>query len=474
MNTQNWDENQWTEYLSAMEQFRSKWTPHGGQLRVGRALFAGVKDIFVCAGRNWGKTDLVAYCLWRYAKMHPGSENYYFAPYMKQAKEIVWATNRLQGFGPRDWIKGTPNNSELRITFTNGSFIKCDGSDNVEAYRGIKPRGLSVFDEFKDFKPEFYNAFDPNRAAHDAPLMIIGTPPDRDCQFTEVMKDHQVNPAKRFYWAPSEENPHLSRKWLANKKRELYLKSAGDEWEREYRAKFVKGGKKKIFPMISPAHVKPYKTMLDQLLRDRKKLEWFLWNDPGSATCFATLFVAINPYTKKIYCVDEIYELDQSKMSVGQIGPRMFEIRDELYEDGDWRQGYDEAATWFANEMMDQFEEHFEPSHKHLNDKEQGISLIRDILLSGHIEISDRCTMLYKELDNYFKDDAGKIPKKDDHLIDALRYVLGAAAYKTAEAQEYVEAKDENFRGARIEDDFPRLGEKEDDDWDLYPDNDTV
>jgi hypothetical protein len=454
-----------------IEGLHSHWEPHKGQSRVGKALIAGVKDIFVNAGRNWGKTDFVAYWLWRWAITNPGSENYYFAPYMKQAKEIIWATKRLQNFGPREWIT-SPNNTELRLPFLNGSFIKCDGSDNVDSYRGIKPKGLIIFDEFKDFKEEFYPSFDPNRAAHDAPLIIIGTPPDRDGQFIDVMLEHQRNPNKRYYWAPSEENPHLSRQWLENKKTELYAKGAGDEWEREYRARFVKGGKKKIFPMLSNGHIKPYKEMLQFLMRDRKKLEWYLWNDPGSATCFATLFVAINPYTKKIYCIDEIYETDQRNMSVGQIGPKMFEIRDELYEDGEWRQGYDEAATWFANEMMDQFEENFEPSHKHLNDKEQGISLIRDVLLSGHLEMSDRCVKLFWEMDNYFKDDSGKIPKKDDHLIDTLRYTLGAAHYKTQEAQEYLESKDEDFRGARIEDDFPQLGGE--DDWDLYDQEATV
>ena len=460
--------NQSKPYVEMIEGLHKLWRPHQGQIKVGKALVNdGVLDVMVEAGRNWGKTELVSYLLWRWAKENPGSENYYFAPYMKQAREILWATNRIQNFGPRSWLSKSPNNTDMRLNFNNGSFIKLDGSDNVESYRGVKPRGLSVFDEFKDFRPEFYDAYDPNRAAYNSPLLIIGTPPDRECQFTQVAEDFRRQSTKRYFWAPTEENPHISRDWLAKKKSELYAKGEGDKWEREYMARFVKGGAAKIFPMFSKEVVVPHETLVREIHRDRKKLEWIMFSDPAAASCFAVLFVAVNPYNKKIYCLDELYELEQGQMSVRKIGPRMFKKRDELW-DREWRQGYDEAETWFANEMLDYYEEHFEPSHKHLNDKETGISLIRDILIGGNLVMSDRCQKLFWEMDNYFKDQNGRIPKKDDHLIDCLRYVLGALNYKLKEDIEYIERDDPNFRGARPEDDFPSL-KNMDEDWGVGP-----
>ena len=98
-----------------------RWAPHPAQAQIGHALLVrGCTDIFAVCGRNFGKTELVAYLLWRYAFTYPGSENYYFSPFMKQSREILWETNRLQSFGPKSWLNGNPNNTEMRIRFRNG------------------------------------------------------------------------------------------------------------------------------------------------------------------------------------------------------------------------------------------------------------------------------------------------------------------------------------------------------------------
>ena len=435
---------------------------HAGQAKIGQALFDDeCKNVFGQLGRNWGKTEFVIYAHWRYAIMNPGSENYYFAPFMKQAREIVWATHRYQGYGPREWIRGI-NNSEMRIVFSNGSFIKCDGSDNVEAYRGVKPRGLVVYDEFKDFRPEFYDAFDPNRAAHDAPLLITGTPPDRECQYLAVAKEFRLNKAKRWIKGPTHENPHIPRKWLDDKCQELTDRGEFDVWQREYEGHYVPGGISKIFPMLDRTVVYKHEKLIDILKRDRRKLDWYLITDPAAATIFGALFCAINPYTKDVYILDEIYEDDQARMSVDVIGRRMLVMKQDLFHDRwkEWRYIYDEAETWFKNEMHDRFGIFFEPTAKSKNKKEDGLSLIKDVMLQKHLHISERCTHLFKEIDNYYKDKNGKIPKIADHLIDCLRYLLAAAYYSLNNVVEYKEEVDDSFRSAKISDDFPGL-----DDW---------
>lgn len=446
-------------YSHTIEGLHAKWRPHPGQIAIGRALlFEGCKDIFIQAGRSFGKTELMAYLLWRWAMIYPGSECYYFAPFMKQAKEILWASRRVQTFGPSEWVTGF-NNTEMRISFANGSFIKLDGSDNEESYRGIKPRGLVVFDEFKDYRPEFYENFDPNRAAHNAPLIIVGTPPDRECQYTQVAADFMKDPAKKFFWAPTKTNPHLSKDWLDKKRAELYGRGEGEVWEREYEARFVKGGASKIFPMVNRSFVKPHLEVVQLIARDRNKLEWFLIADPAAISCFGVLVAALNRYTKTWYLLDEIYERDQSKMSVDQIGRRIIALEDEHSPDAEFYEVYDEAEGWFRSEMSDRFGKNFIPTQKSLNDKESQLSLIKDVFLQGKVVLSDRCKFLFWELDNYFKDRHGKIPKKDDHLIDCFRYLLAAAAYELNEVGEVKDVDRDNFRGAKISDDFPELND---------------
>ena len=444
-------------YAEIITKLTEKWTPHQGQINVGQFFFRDeIKSIFVQCGRKWGKTELALYLLWRVAWQYPGSPCYFIAPFQKQAKEIVWADPRIKNFGPREWLldgSSGINNTEMRLNFKNGSFIKVDGSDNYEAYRGPRFK-ICVYEEYKDHRPEFRRAMRPNAAVLDGLEIFIGSPPDRECDYTIVAEDHRTDPDKAFYHAPTTENPHISKDWLEKEKRDLYARGEGDVWEREYEARFVKGGASKIFPMIGKEIIRPHAEIMQSLFRDRKKLQWAWFADPAAASCFAVLFIAVNPYTKQIYALDEIYETDQGKMSVKQIGKEIIAKRNELYDDREWDiEGYDEAETWFRNEWIDNFPDEggLQPSHKALNDKDSGLSLIKDILLAGKLTMSDRCKKTFWEMDNYFKDKNGKIPKSNDHIIDNARYLLASLGYELNTKQEYIESKDEDFRGESLE-----------------------
>ena len=410
-------------------------------------------------GRNWGKTEFAAYALTRWAYLNPGSENYYFAPEQKQGREIIWKSNRLQNMVPKEWVDSV-NETEMRITFKNGSFIKVDGSDNIDSYRGVKPKGLVVLEEYKDFRPGFYDVFDPNRAPFNAPILIIGTPPDvPDHHFIIKADEFKADPSKQYFNAPTSENPVITERWLLKKKKEYYDRGEGEAFEREYMARRVFGGKRAIFPMIHSLEATEHDEIIRRLKRDIKKLEFFTISDPGTTTVSAVLFGAINRYTKDIFLLDEIYETDQAKTSVSNVGGRIVEKEHELgFGRAEWDEVADEAAAWFMTEMYDRFGRSFRPTEKNANKKETGLSLIKDTLLAGKFIVSDRCKKWLWEMKNYVKDDSGKIPKGNDHLIDCTRYLLAAANYVLETEKEPIpEAQREDFRGARIIDDFPQL-----------------
>jgi hypothetical protein len=448
------------DYESIINDLHATWTPHAGQVKCGRALFQDDKrTVFIQCGRKWGKTEIIMYFLYRWALVNPGSACYYISPFQKQSKEIIWANGRLQTFVPRKYISSI-NNTEMRITLTNGSFIKCDGSDNYEAYRGIEPH-MVVYEEFKDFRPEFHVAMDPNLSVHNAPLVIIGTPPNVDCQFTDMAKECRTDPEKFFIEEPTESNPHINKGWLHKKKMELIARGEEDVWMREYMGKYMKGGSSKIFPMITDAIKIPHPQLMKLLRPDIKKLTKYIIADPAGASVFGVLFAMINPYTKIIYLLDEIYESRQGRMTVDSVGSRILEKRNEFWHprsDSDWHFGHDEAATWWANELRDRFGVNSMPTAKAMHKKEDGLSLIKDILLYGKLIMSDRCEKTFWELDNYIKDAKGNIPKVNDHQIDNLRYLLGADLYDLVDVSEATPRENsEDYRGSTIKDDFPNL-----------------
>lgn len=445
--------------FEAIEGLHSKWQPHDGQWPILDAVFIEqIKSIFIRCGRKWGKTEIALYLLWRIAKEHPNSPCYFFAPEQKQARNLIWEDPRIKNFGPRHWLlpgsRGI-NESEMVMRLTNGSFIKIDGTDNHDKYRGVRYK-ISVYDEYKDANARMRKAMRPNASVLDGIDVYMGSPPDVSGTDYELLeREHKIDKRKLMVHAPSWHNPHISKKWLFDEKTSLYLRGEGDEWEREYAAKYVRGGANSIFPMLDVRMMINHdKLIKERIYRDRKKLQWFWWADPAGATCFAVLFVAINPYTKEIFCLDEIYEKDQKEMTVKNIGKRIIEKRDELFSRmNEWRQGYDEAATWFSNEWMDTFpdENGLEPSQKAHHDKAYGLSLIKTAMLQQKFWVSSRCVNLYKELENYIKDKNGNIPKKNDHLIDDLRYILGAANYEIKTQTEYKEEFNEDFRGEPLE-----------------------
>lgn len=472
-------------YLQIMEDLNE---PQGDGIKVGlksrlhpdqieqlKPLYQeGKKDLFLSCGRKWGKTELIAYVLWRHALLNPGSACYYVGPEAAHAKKIIWDGGRIQKFMGKNtskYIQGKPNNLTMMIKLKNGSFIQIVGSDNYMVANGLTP-SIAVYDEFKGFNYRWHIEFAPNRAAKAAPLIIIGTKPrignkNMD-QYNDILDYMRNDPDAYVADRTTFDNPinHLPEQKKIIEKEIASLKARGEDdvVQLEYYSKVVPGGKRAIFPMLDQkVHTKPFHVMYNEIRNDLKKMEWYCIADPGTTTCFAVLFAAINPYTKKVYILKEIYEKDQSMTSVRMMYPRMVEIMKKLNPHGsiedDWYKVFDEAAAWFSNEVMQQYGSYFAPTMKAHNKKEHGISLIKDQLIHNLVEISEDCPNLFKEAQQYAKDDQGKIPKKNDHLIDDWRYLNAAANYNMLEAMEAIKnkvdpIKDRRFRKFRDEDDM--------------------
>lgn len=418
-----------------------------------------INSMFISCGRKWGKTELVCYVLWRHALLNPGSTCYYIAPEAAHARKLIWDNGRLQRFlgKPTKKYLLKTQDQPMRMVLRNGSTIQLIGSDNYLVANGLTPH-IAVYDEFKAFNRRWHVEFAPNRAAKAAPLVIIGTKPrsgnkNMD-QYNEIM-DYALDNPDEWYVAERTtfDNPinHLpQQKLIINQEiKQLIARGEEDVVQLEYYSKVIQGGKRNIFPMFTKRdHVFDHKELIREISPDIKRMEWYLIADPGTVTCFGALLACVNPYSKQVYILDEVYEKRQAETSVRRIYPRMEAKALDLYPgsdiDDDWTKTADEAAAWFMNEVMDQYQIYFSQTSKVHNKKEEGLSLIKDQLIHKLVKISDRCVSLVGEVEKYAVDDRGNIPKIHDHLIDCWRYLNAAANYTMHEVLEAVRYKSDN------------------------------
>lgn len=457
-------------FTSQVSQDLSFWKPHSGQTPIGKALFYDEKkDIIVECGRKYGKSELAPYCQYRWAITHNDTYNYYFCPQKDQIGDIIWANGRMPDFLPihlkRKYLDGEPSKSEYRVNFKNGSFIRCDGSDSHQKARGYTANGLSVYDETKDFHPMFHDAFDPNRAVNDAPLLALGTPGDEKALLTILFEAAKLSDYGATFNFPSYVNPHISREFLKKKEEEYRARGEYDIFQIEYLAKRVKIGSKYIFPMIKKSMIMEYEKLNDYIRRNRRDFDFYIGYDPGSAKCFAVILIAIHRFNKHVIVMDEIYATKMGDNTTGKIVPVALFKADEINPIAeDWSDCYDYAAAWFASDIISQFEDYphaLFPCEKDLKNKETKLGMMKDMLLKGVITFSDRAKNTYKEMNEYKLNDNGILKKENDHLIDAFRYVLNLASYTSLDEARPLKFE-EKYKTGTPEQDLLRINKERD------------
>lgn len=443
------------------------YTLHSGQLILYDQVFKNKKKrVFAQCGRNWGKSVSIAKITAEFACLNAKSHCYIILPEKTQAKEIYWDSGLLRGMIPDKYIaqnilsREEVNKTELRIKLTNGSFIKLLGADDPDSLRGIKPH-FCAYDEYRDFKQDVYWSMEANLIGKGATLLIGSTPPDVLGHYSEL-RTHVMNEVSRgneqyFYLElPTETNPHIDPKDLADVKRRLVAHGQLRVWEREYMAKFIPGGASSVFPMFAEKKediVKP-SYLVDEVVKNEKEaLDFYALFDPASSSVFAVLLCAINTYTSQIFVLREIYERDRYKTSSIDIWKRTNELKLRYRKLDKWENVYDEHESWFYRDL-ERYEvlllegTNLDPTQKQSRDKQEDLAIIKDLmLLSNRFIISDACPNLIEEIESYATDKDGKIQKKKDHQIDNMRYLISASGFSLNEQpnyEEYLEKKEQS------------------------------
>lgn len=455
---------------------RRAWTPHPGQIKVGQAVFnSPARMIYVECGRKFGKTECSVYMCWLYACTVPNAEVYYLAPLVKQAKELVWWNNRMQTCNTQaDWFQAAMEkamggpirimNQEGRILLPNGSFIKVDGSDNVNAQRGLKPDFVAA-DEYRDFQSNWLPTVRPNMMVKEGKILFISTPPHSPnhaydwARLCERMHD-QKN--ERYYYLsmPTHANvAHLpgGAEMLEIEKAELYEQGKVNEWKREYLAQFVLDNEHAVIPQLNKSKILPHADIMTKVQKISEP-QWVLAINPGNSTVMGALLCVYDDRSASLYVVDALYEWDSQEAAVRKSGEKLktmvngygmqFGHVDSPYVDPDMRdfmveeEGLDEVEVvvncrypWLARDLYECFGVSAYVATAETKQAEYNINLIKDICIADRLFISEKAHKLVDEASKYtrnpesLKIDGIRTVENQVLLVDCLKYVLDSVGY---------------------------------------------
>lgn len=138
-----------------------------------RVFNAPVRFKLVVAGRRFGKTFLSICELLRAGLSKPDQLSFYVAPSYRMAKQIAWRD--LKRMIPLPWVAKI-NESDLAITFTNGSVVALRGADNYDSLRGVGLNFL-ILDEYASMHADAWGeVLRPALADKGGSALFIGTP----------------------------------------------------------------------------------------------------------------------------------------------------------------------------------------------------------------------------------------------------------------------------------------------------------
>ncbi len=209
--------------------------------------------------------------------------------------------------------------------------------------------------------------------------------------------------ASQINW---DEVPHLSEQW---KKETL---ASYREHERAARSKGI--------PSLGQGAIYPYDEDM-MVIKPREIPPWWPraygmdvgWNRT------AVIWGALNPDDGALYLYSEHY--------LGQELPAIH--ASAIKGRGDWITGAIDPASNSTSQtdglrLLDLYEAEGLDLVKADNAVESGIYTVGQKMASGQLKVFNTCTNWIKEFRVYRRDEKGKIVKKNDHLMDATRYLV--------------------------------------------------
>jgi len=149
------------------------------------------KRLVLVAHRRMGKDKTVFANLPQRMMQRVGTY-FYFLPTYNQARKVIWNGADKDGFRflshfPKEIVAGI-NETEMKITLTNGSILQMVGADNIDRIVGTNPIGV-VFSEYALMKPDVWDLISPILVENGGWAVFITTPRGKNHAFSMIQKN---------------------------------------------------------------------------------------------------------------------------------------------------------------------------------------------------------------------------------------------------------------------------------------------
>ena len=393
---------------------------HSKQRVVWEALKLN-RFVVLIAGRRFGKTILAIITLIIAALSHNESLYWYVAPSYRQAKMIAWKL--IKSF--TSFLKPKYNESELSVTFSNGSVIELKGAENEDSLRGTGLWGL-VIDEFASIYNNWAvwnEVLRPALTDKKGWTLFIGTPKGKDALFELYIRGQHKDAGYLSFKYKTIDNPYIDPEEVEMAKQQMSERYFRQEYEASFED-FVG----LVYPefsqkaIIEPFYVQTHYSRIGAI-------------DPAISGTTGVLKAFVDE-KGRLVIYEEYYEQNVRVSEVAKI------IRENSVR---WFIDPSSAEKNIVKEgkLYSLYNEYSENDIRPIpaeNDVEAGINRVAEYFKSGKIKVFSSCKNLIWELERYHWSEeretrTGMVKpkpyKKDDHLVDSLRYLVMSRMSKT-------------------------------------------
>ena len=358
-------------------------------------------------GRRWGKTTLAVEIMLMKAFAKP-VRIAYIAPTIQQARDIAFAMLKKELQPILIKVKEAPS-LEFTVKTQDGgeSLILLRGWEAIENLRG-QAFDFIILDEvasMRNFWIGWQEVLRPTLTDTKGGTMFVSTPKGYNHFYDLCNKELTDKDWKSFHFS-SYDNPFVPKEEIDNAKATL----PSERFEQEYMASFQKTAGLVYKEFSREKHL--YETLPEGQYEKLGGIDFGFKNPAG--------VLDIRLAKERFYVEEEWYKRGRTEEQIGDY-VQAYKF-DEVYPD---------PENPSAIEVLRGKNINVREVVKGKDSVKSGINKVREAFITGKLKITKRCVNLISELEMYSYDDEvgdrneNENPiKANDHLLDALRYVI--------------------------------------------------